>query len=120
MKNCPYIIVAMVGLVCGCGSGGTGELVEHGERGAVDAVTQEQQNRFPHSESVVWAVNVGGSEYLGVDGVSYRADEMVLGGQVGQLDSTKGSQDGFIYQSYREGHIQIERPIENGFYDIIF
>jgi beta-glucanase (GH16 family) len=120
MKIYPYIIVVVVGVISGCGSDGSGVPGEHQESGVVDAGAVEQTSSFPHSDSVVWAVNVGGPKYLGIDGVSYRADEMIRGGRVGQLDTTKGSQDGFIYQSYREGDIRVERPVDNGLYDIIF
>jgi beta-glucanase (GH16 family) len=75
---------------------------------------------FPYVASVVWAVNVGGEEQRGVDGVEYRADEDISGGEVGTLDTTKGSQDGALYESYRIGDIQVKHPLENGLYDIIF
>ncbi len=69
---------------------------------------------------LVWAVNVGGPAYTGIDGTHYEAEASVSGGIVGQLDKVKGSQDEFLYFSYREGEIEIERPIANGTYDITF
>ncbi len=72
------------------------------------------------SKNVVWAVNVGGKTHIGVDGITYQADLSSITGEVGNIENIKGSQDGFIYQSYRTGDLTIEQPIENGVYDIIF
>lgn len=68
----------------------------------------------------VWAVNVGGGEYTGVDGTAYSADAGVSGGEPGWQDKVLGSQDEYIYQSYREGAIEVAHPIENGVYDLTF
>lgn len=67
-----------------------------------------------------WAVNVGGPAYTGVDGTAYLADESIKGGNVGRIESVQGSQDEFLYQSYREGEIDVGHPIANGIYDITF
>ena len=69
---------------------------------------------------LVWAVNVGGPAFTGLDGTSYAADESVEGGTGGTLETVKGSQDPFLYKTFREGDIQIARPIANGTYDITF
>ena len=69
---------------------------------------------------LVWAVNVGGAAYEGMDGTPYAAEESVTGGKVGTLEIVKGSQDAFLYKSYREGDIRIAHPIENDTYDITF
>ena len=69
---------------------------------------------------LVWAVNVGGPAFAGIDGTRYAAEESVKGGTVGTLETVKGSQDPFLYKSYREGDIQVTRPIANGTYDITF
>ncbi len=69
---------------------------------------------------VVWAVNLGGPAYEGVDGTKYAAEESVSGGEVGQIDDVLGSHDEFLYQSYREGDITIAHPIANGIYDVTF
>jgi beta-glucanase (GH16 family) len=72
---------------------------------------------------VVWAVNVGGAEYVGVDGITYQADTSLpslIGGEIGNIEIIKGSQDSFIYQSFRSGELTIKHPLENGLYDIIF
>ena len=67
-----------------------------------------------------WAVNVGGQAYTGVDGTVYSADESIVGGKIGRLEVVQGSQDQFLYQSYRAGDIEVSRSIANGIYDITF
>ncbi|MDH3274011.1 MAG: family 16 glycosylhydrolase [Gammaproteobacteria bacterium] len=67
-----------------------------------------------------WAVNVGGPSYLGVEGTRYAAEQSVSGGTVGQISVVKGSQDRVLYQSYREGDIEIAHRLANGIYDITF
>ncbi len=88
-------------LLAACSDGGTG---------SADA---------PETD-LVWAVNVGGPAYEGVDGTSYEAESSVSGGTVGQLDEVKGSQDSPLYYSYREGDIVVAKEIENGTYDLTF
>lgn len=67
---------------------------------------------------VFWAVNVGGPAYSGVDGSHYLPEESVTGGKVGSIEQVRGTQDAFIYQSYREGDIEVAHPIDKGTYDI--
>jgi len=67
-----------------------------------------------------WAVNVGGPAYAASDGTSYLAETSVEGGSVGRIEAIKGSQDPFLYQTYRVGDIRIEHPVANGTYDITF
>jgi beta-glucanase (GH16 family) len=67
---------------------------------------------------LVWAMNVGGPAYEGIDGVHYEAESSVSGGTIGQLAKVKGSQDPFLYQTYREGDIEIAHALPNGSYDI--
>jgi len=69
---------------------------------------------------LVWAANVGGAAYTGIDGTEYVAEESVSGGAVGQMETVKGSQDPALYQTYREGDIEIARAIANGTYDVTF
>jgi beta-glucanase (GH16 family) len=69
---------------------------------------------------LVWAVNVGGPAYEGIDGTQYRAEESISGGTVGQMETVKGSQDAFLYQSYRAGDIEVAHSIADGTYDITF
>lgn len=69
---------------------------------------------------LVWAVNVGGATYEGIDGTKYEAEAFVQGGKIGKMETVKGSQDPFLYKSYREGDIEVARPISNGTYDITF
>ena len=69
---------------------------------------------------LVWAVNVGGPAYEGIDGTRYEAESSVQGGTVGQMETVKGSQDPFLYMTYREGDIKVAHPIANGTYDVTF
>lgn len=62
-------------------------------------------------DSVIWAVNVGGTDYLGSDGVSYQADNGFISGEIKSMSSVKGTQDSVIYFSYREGDININYPL---------
>ena len=71
-------------------------------------------------DSLVWAVNVGGPAYRASDGTPYFAETSVDGGIVGRIDAIKGSQDPFLYQTYREGDVRIAHPIANGTYDLTF
>ena len=71
-----------------------------------------------HAE-FLWATNVGGPAYTGVDGVHYVAEEFVSGGEIGQIESVKGSQDEALYLGYRAGDVRIDKPIANGLYDVI-
>ena len=69
---------------------------------------------------LIWAINVGGPAYEGIDGTRYDAETSVSGGTVGQLETVKGSQDAFLYKSYRVGDIEVAHPIDNGAYDVTF
>lgn len=68
----------------------------------------------------VWAINVGGTDYVGIDGTTYVAETSVSGGTVGSMAAAKGSQDPGLYLTYREGDIRIAHPIANGTYDLTF
>ncbi|WP_371374674.1 family 16 glycosylhydrolase [Thalassotalea aquiviva] len=67
-----------------------------------------------------WAVNVGGAEYLGVDGVVYHADTLTVDAPIKSMEYTKGSQDGELYETFREGELSFSKPLENGKYDVTF
>lgn len=71
-------------------------------------------------DDLVWAVNVGGPAYEGIDGTRYEAEGSIQGGTVGQMETVKGSQDPVLYQSYRVGDIEVAHPIEDGVYDLTF
>jgi beta-glucanase (GH16 family) len=96
-------------LVAGCNRGNSEPAVVDADRSAESIATD-----------FVWAINVGGPEYLGIDGTRYAAEESVNGGEIGAMETVKGSQDAFLYQSYREGDIRIAHPLANGTYDITF
>ena len=90
---------------------------EHAE---TDAAGPTAAAGLPVESDVVWASNIGGPAYTGVDGTPYSAEESVSGGEIGSMETVKGSQDAFLYKSYREGDIRIAHPIENGTYDLTF
>ncbi len=68
----------------------------------------------------VWAINVGGPSYLGIDGTAYEVEASVSGGELSMMESVKGSQDAELYRTYRNGDIEVAREIANGTYDITF
>lgn len=74
----------------------------------------------PNHANVVWAVNVAGPAYRGVDGTAYEAESSVTGGRTGTLDVVKGSQDAPLYATYRAGDVRIDRALPNGTYDVTF
>ena len=67
---------------------------------------------------LVWAVNVGGPAYEGIDGTRYDAEASVSGGETGRIETIKGSQDAVLYQTYRVGDVRVDHPIANGTYDV--
>ena len=87
-----------------------------------DKVITKENGDESHATAtdLVWAINVGGPAFTGMDGTSYEAEDSVAGGTVGTMETVKGSQDPFLYESYREGDIKVARPIANGTYDITF
>ena len=74
----------------------------------------------PPETDLVWAINVAGPAYDGIDGTRYDAEEAVQGGSTGQMELVKGSQDPTLYKTYRTGDIRIDKSIANGTYDITF
>ena len=86
-----------------------------------DSGTEPEPAAAAEAETdLVWAVNVGGPAYDGVDGTSYEAESSVTGGTVAQMEQVKVSQDPTLYQPYREGDIRVVRAIDNGTYDLTF
>ncbi|MEL6301570.1 MAG: family 16 glycosylhydrolase [Pseudomonadota bacterium] len=79
-----------------------------------DSMAAQQQ-----SPGVVWATNVAGSAYQSSDGITYSAESGVTGGEVGSIETIKGSQDPTLYQNYREGDIRVDHTLPNGSYDVI-
>jgi len=90
------------------------------EPAATDATATAPGTNEPAGTDLVWAMNVGGPAYEGIDGTQYRAEESISGGTVGTMETVKGSQDAFLYKSFREGGVEVTRPLENGLYDITF
>jgi beta-glucanase (GH16 family) len=72
----------------------------------------------PLDSSIEWALNVGGDSYLGADGISYQAD--TRGNTEPLIDSIRGTQDGTVFKSYRQGSNELDYRLDNGYYDLIF
>ncbi len=66
----------------------------------------------------VWAVNVGGPAFTGIDGTEYAPETSVEGGELRLLATVKGSQDAFLYNTLREGDVRIDHGVPNGTYDV--
>ena len=66
----------------------------------------------------VWATNVGGEAYKGIDEIEYAAESSVTGGTPGTMDVVKGSQDPTLYQTFREGDVRVDKALPNGTYDV--
>ena len=81
--------------------------------------TKTDESLQPESD-LVWAINVGGPGYRGIDGTIYEPETGVSGGSIGEMHTVKGSQDPTLYRSYRVGDINVAHPIENGTYDVTF
>ncbi len=89
------------------------------ESGPVDTDPGSENAPGSHTD-LVWAVNIGGPAYTGRDGTAYVAEESIAGGRTASLAAVEGSQDDFLYQSYRTGAIGIRRPLADGTYDLTF
>lgn len=74
----------------------------------------------PHETDLVWAVNIGGASYQGIEGTRYEAESSVSGGSVGTMEVVKGSQDAELYRTFRTGDFKVARDIANGTYDVTF
>ncbi|GGI69073.1 hypothetical protein GCM10007978_03550 [Shewanella hanedai] len=72
------------------------------------------------NNSPIWAINLGGAEYQGINGIRYQADTLAIPNDMGNMSDVLGTQHRFLYQTYRVGDMQISRPIDNGLYDITF
>ncbi|MEH6592440.1 MAG: family 16 glycosylhydrolase [Halioglobus sp.] len=83
-------------------------------------MNNEPQLVLYDKDAIAWAINVGGSEYQGIDGVRYEADQYITGGIKGELEKVLGTQDSEVYKSYRSGDLKLRRPIPNGTYSISF
>ena len=68
--------------------------------------------------SVVWAINVGGPEHTGIDGIQYHADVDVISGELGSLSEILGTQDPVPFQTYRNGDISAAVDLPNGAYSV--
>lgn len=109
--------------LCGCTaeeSIKTSPLTEQPSQLSPENEVKEKLSSHPINSNIVWAVNIGGEQYLGVDGITYQTDSLELGDNKSIIDAIKGSQDSLLFKSYRFGDLTIQQPIENGSYEVIF
>ncbi|MEM1054689.1 MAG: family 16 glycosylhydrolase [Bacteroidota bacterium] len=110
----PHLLVAlmtMLGALAACTPDDTASVLPTGT---------SADTELTYADSVVWAVNVGGEAFQGVDGVAYLADEGIEGGTIGEIDTILGSQDGDLYKTFRAGDIAVRTPLPEGRYDVTF
>lgn len=72
----------------------------------------------PLDSSVEWALNVGGGNYTGADGIAYQADTSIQDESI--VGAIKGAQDGTVFKTYKVGLNKIHHQVANGHYDLIF
>ena len=97
--------------------------VSHDQQAAPKSFVSKVDQSLPNIQvdsSVVWASNLGGSEYQGADGIFYMADELKSTASAGQIDLVIGAQEATIYQTYRSGDMHLQKALPNGLYDIVF
>ncbi len=70
------------------------------------------------ASELIWATNVGGTGFTGMDGTEYGAESSVTGGEIRTMSVVKGSQDAFLYQEFREGDVRVEHAVPDGTYDV--
>lgn len=78
------------------------------------------QSYVSSGSELVLAINVGGDEYLGQDGLVYQADNLPINLAKGQSSNILGSQDPELFETYRVGDMELTLPLENGQYDLTF
>lgn len=71
-----------------------------------------------YNRNIVWAVNVGGKQYIGTDNICYESDELALASAFGRSEHVKGSQDAKLYHSFREGEMSFSKTLPNGTYAV--
>ncbi|MBW8192593.1 family 16 glycosylhydrolase [Neiella marina] len=114
-------IVAASSLLLACGNNkADSESQATGNSEVLAGQLFETQSTASSIDSVVWAVNVGGPEYNGNDGIVYQADVAGIGGAKAEIAEVLGSQDPQLFKSYRHGELTIQQPMANGLYDVTF
>jgi len=87
---------------------------------ALGALTacEPNQDEIISSEPFALYINIGGEDYRDQFGHMYWGDRYSNGGRFGEMTHVKGTQDDFIYRSYREGNFSTDIPLESGLYDV--
>ena len=90
----------------------------------VDGMRKEAIVKLPavfyKSDAIAWALNLGGDQHTDIGGVRYLPDLHLKKGVAGRIGRVMGAQDGTVYQTFRQGELQLIHPLDNGVYDITF
>ena len=90
-----------------------------------DPKVQNQKTELhPSALSVVAALNFGGPEYKGSDGVLYSADTLDMNATIESSKEIKGSQNAALFETYRlateTNKLRFQFPVDNGQYSVSF
>ena len=114
-KRASLLVVAASLLLTACSAS-----LESKKMSAEDSLIQVMAPELASDTSLIWAVNVGGGQYRGVDGVSYDADSGNTDGITGRIDSIEGTQDKTLYETYKMGDLTYAKAVPNGHYELTF
>jgi hypothetical protein len=86
------------------------------------AVSEDPDSVADHSwtqAQIIAAINVGGTEQVGEDGVVYQTDAYFSGGITYSTDrAIEGTTDVALYQTLRVGDFSYNIPVDNGVYQV--
>jgi beta-glucanase (GH16 family) len=112
------ICLISTGSLLGCSKQNASNKKVHALTEASQQALVSETSSAALNQDVVWAVNVGGAEHVGTDGIRYLADSFDSNAVSGQIDSIRGAQDPTVYKTYRAGEMHIAKSLPNGTYDI--
>lgn len=115
--------ISAIAVLCACTAEETSKnvpIAKQYSQQPIDKNMNKQDKTSVYNRNIVWAINIGGEQYHGLDGITYQSDHLAIGNKKGTIDAIKGSQDSVLFQSYRVGDLTLQRPIENGRYEVIF
>ncbi|WJG10130.1 malectin domain-containing carbohydrate-binding protein [Aliiglaciecola sp. LCG003] len=89
-------------------------------RGMKPPVVASKSTPESYTASIVYALNVGGEDYVSSDNIHYRADNLSISAVKASSVDSKGTQDIPLYQTYRQGDMHLSLPMQNGQYAVKF
>ncbi|WP_240615546.1 malectin domain-containing carbohydrate-binding protein [Alteromonas facilis] len=122
-NNIIVMLALQIALISGCSKKPTTETVTSTQTPPTKATAKSAEEFHPFAYSVVKAINLGGEDYIGKDGVNYEADTLAINAIKGSSSDIKGTQDPTLYKSFVEAQtaqLSIDLPVENGTYAITF